>query len=272
MTRSVEKHHVAGEAQQHEQGERLQQPVLDEHPRAFEVEHAAGDQVARMDAVMEAKGQALKLLEILEPKIAGDLLADILAEIAGEHGQGPADDAGGDHQHRRAPQRGPRLRCMSGAGAQQRLGLVDGGAEQSRQGQARHRRSQRTGDRQGQAAGVAQGERGDPLQDPRHLPDVDLGGLRDDSVRTSPEGAGIIHRKGHALSMSPFMTPGPRGRPKWAGEVSGLSVVATTRPMVARVRTQYRSSPPSRPCENQARNGIPKSVVRGFTAAGQAEQ
>jgi len=167
-------HLPAGEDQQEGQGEDHHKPALNEDPGALQVEHAPGDQVAGMDAVVKAEGQSLQLLEELQAQVMADLLAEIFSVIARQHGQEAADGGCSNDQSGADPQ-GLAGRLRGGASAgQQVMGLVNGQAEQARQGQARQGRAQGAENGEAQQTRIAQGPAHDPLQDPRHGLGVNL--------------------------------------------------------------------------------------------------
>ena len=122
----------------------MHHPVLDEHPRALEVDHAAGDQVAGVDLVVEAERQPLQLPEVVEPQLVGDLLADPLGLELRQAGQQALDQAS---RRRRAPplthRACSRARGQGGdcaAGACTACQVAEGAQQARRPGRPRDRR------------------------------------------------------------------------------------------------------------------------------------
>ena len=100
----------------------------EEHAHALEVEHADGDEIAGMDPVVEAEGEALDLLVEGEAELVTNVVAYGFAVVVLHHGEEAAQHADREEEERGGPER-----VLGGGGAGERLlALVDGAAEQPR--------------------------------------------------------------------------------------------------------------------------------------------
>ena len=116
------------------------------HAHALEVEHADGDKIAGMNAVVEAEAEPLDLLVAGKTQLIADMMADGLGEIVLHHGEKTAKDADGQKNDRRRQQR--IFGDLAGGTARHgRLCLV-------------HRMAQKPGDHQLQGCGHERGADG----------------------------------------------------------------------------------------------------------------
>lgn len=110
------------------------------NPRTPQIEHAARDQIARVDAVMIVETEPLDFLEKGELQISADVLADDFAGIARRHLQPAAQDRRPQHQRRGEAQDAQGRAADCPALLQQRVHLVDREAEQAWHHQVEERR------------------------------------------------------------------------------------------------------------------------------------
>ncbi len=96
------------DAQQQDEQHEADEAGIDDHAQAFDVEHAARDQLAGVHAVMEAEAQPLQLGVVGHAQVVGDALADGLAFVVLPHGEEATKHAGADQQAGRAPERRAR--------------------------------------------------------------------------------------------------------------------------------------------------------------------
>ena len=75
------------DADQHGQQHEAHDAGGEEHPHALEVEHADGDEIARVHPVVEAEGEALDLLVEGEAQLVTDVVADGFAVVVLHHGE-----------------------------------------------------------------------------------------------------------------------------------------------------------------------------------------
>ena len=85
---------IASDSDQGREQDDAHETGVEEHAHAFEVEHAAGDQLARVHAVKEAEAQPLKLAIEVHAQPIGDAVADRIAEVVVQHGEQAAERAG----------------------------------------------------------------------------------------------------------------------------------------------------------------------------------
>ena len=111
------------DGEQHE----ADQAGVEDHAHALDVEHAAGDQLAGVHAVVEAEAQALQLLVVRQAQLVGDALADRLALVVVPHREQAAQHAGAEQQGGGVPERGARGDLV--AAGQQALRGIDRLAE-----------------------------------------------------------------------------------------------------------------------------------------------
>ena len=170
-------------ADQHDHLHRAQQPPVDHRAHAFEVEHAAGDQLAGVDPVVEGEAEALELLVEGEAEVVGEAVADRLAAIVVGEGEDPAQDRGAEQQERRVVERracGLRRRRFV---VEQAERAVDGIADQAGDRELEGRRHQGRQQRHRDPGAVAQ-------RDPDDTPD-DLRIARRRAALHAGIGAGI---------------------------------------------------------------------------------
>ena len=142
---------------EHHHLHRPQQPLVDQHPDPFEVQHAPGDQLAGMNPVVERKAQALEFLVEDQPEIVGEAVADRLPAIVVSEREEPAQYRHAQQQEGRVIERRARGVRARRAVLQQALRAVDRIAHQTRdrelKGARRERRQQRDRDPDAEAEG-----------------------------------------------------------------------------------------------------------------------
>jgi hypothetical protein len=112
------------------------------HAHTFEIEHADGDEVAGMHAVVKAEGEPLDLLVTGNAKLIAHVVADAFAIIVLHHGEDTAQHACAEQQQCRGQQR--ILRRETGhAALDHRLGVIDGASEKARDHQLKRGRDKR---------------------------------------------------------------------------------------------------------------------------------
>ena len=127
----------------------------EEHAHALEVEHADGDEVARVHPVVEAEGEALDLLVEGEAELVTDVMAYGFAVVVLHHGEEAAQHADREEEERGGPE-------GVGAGAGEGLlALVDGAAEEARDGELQAGGDEGGGDGGAGLPGVAEAHAGD---------------------------------------------------------------------------------------------------------------
>ena len=89
------------------------QPGVDHHADALDVEHAAGDQLAGVHAVVEAEAEALQLRVVRHAQVVGDALPDRLALVVVPHREQAAQHAGAEQERGGAPEGGTRAAASS---------------------------------------------------------------------------------------------------------------------------------------------------------------
>ena len=82
------------------------QPGVDHHADALDVEHAAGDQLAGVHAVVEAEAEALQLRVVRHAQVVGDALPDRLALVVVPHREQAAQHAGAEQERGGRPEGG----------------------------------------------------------------------------------------------------------------------------------------------------------------------
>ncbi len=182
---------------------------VDDRADALDVEHAAGDQFAGVDPVVEAEAQALQLRVVGHAQVVGDPLADRLALVVVPHREQAAQDRGAEQQGRGLPQRGAGGGRI--AAGEQALGAVDGAAEVLRDQQLEECGRDRGSERDRHAAPVAQRHDQDALHDLEiRQPDADR--LRLGPGRSWTAGRhGQLETRGDG-PVGARLAPGPPGR------------------------------------------------------------
>jgi hypothetical protein len=127
------------DADQHDKQHDAQDAGRKEHPHALEIEHAAGDQLAGMDGVVERKAEALQLAVKAEPQVIGDAMADRLAEIVVDQREQAAQQRSAEQQQRGIDQGRAGDGTIDRLRAKQAKRLIDRVAEQLRNGQLEQR-------------------------------------------------------------------------------------------------------------------------------------
>ena len=92
---------TAADADQDDEQHEPDHAGVDHGPHALDVEHAAGDQLAGVDAVVEAEAQALQLGVVGHAQVVGDALPDRLALVVLPHREQAAQHGGAEQQRRR---------------------------------------------------------------------------------------------------------------------------------------------------------------------------
>ena len=78
---------ISAEADQHRELEQAHDAGFDKTPHALDVEHAAGDQVAGMDAIVITERQPLQLFKKGQPQLVTETLADGFRQIVVDQGE-----------------------------------------------------------------------------------------------------------------------------------------------------------------------------------------
>ncbi len=90
---------------QDHQRDRPEHRVLEEAAHTLHVQHAPGDEIARVHAIVIAEGKPLQLVEVRQPQLVADAVPERFAEVVLEHGEEAARNAGAEHQKRGGPER-----------------------------------------------------------------------------------------------------------------------------------------------------------------------
>ena len=167
---------IGADADQDRQQDEADEAGGEEHAHAVDVEDAERDEVAGVDAVVEAKAQALQLLVAGQAELVADLVADGLAVIVLQQREEAAQDAdheedqGGGHERR------------AGApvdGGQHALGLVDRLSEQAGDGQLQRRGDEGRDERDAHLPGMAKRHARDAQERAEAAPPLGGGCVRD---------------------------------------------------------------------------------------------
>ena len=191
---AAEQQRCARADQDREQHE-ADQPGVDHHPDALDIEHPAGDQLAGVHAVMEADAQALQLLVVRHAQVVGEALPDRFALVVVPHREQAAQHGSDEQQGGGVPQ--GRARGDLIAAGQQALRRIDGLPEIARDQELKDRSDDRGRHRDRHAPFVAQRHAKHAQQNPE-VRDLHAGGvsrLRPGSDRTG----GIHGRPGRAM-------------------------------------------------------------------------
>ena len=171
------------------------QPGVDHHPDALDVEHPAGDQLTGVHPVVEADAQALQLAVVGHAQVVGEALPDRFALVVVPHREQAAQHRSAEQQGGGVPEGGARGDLI--AAAQQALRRIDGLPEIARDQELKDRGDDRGRQRDRHAPPVAQRHAQHAQQNPE-VGDLHAGGvswLRPGGNRTS----GIHDRPGRAM-------------------------------------------------------------------------
>jgi hypothetical protein len=168
-------------------------PGIDHRPDALDVEHAAGDQLARVHPVVEAEAQPLQLGVVRHAQVVGEPLPDRLALVVLPHREQAAQHGRAEQECRGVPEGGVGGALITAA--QQALRAIDGAAEIFRDQELKDCGDDRGAERDRHAASVAERHTEHPAQNPE-VGETDLaGGLqcgprryRTDGRHGRPEG------------------------------------------------------------------------------------
>ncbi len=140
------------------------QPRIDHRPNALDVEHAAGDQLARVHPVVEPEAQALQLGVVRHAQVVGEPLADRLALVVLPHREQAAQHGDAEQECGGVPEGGVGGALITAA--QQALRAIDGAPEVLRDQELKDRGRDRGAERDRHAASVAKGHTEHPAQNP----------------------------------------------------------------------------------------------------------
>ena len=189
---------IGADTDQQDQQDQAQKRRIDEFSHPFDVEHAAGDEIAGLHPVVEGKAEALQLLVIKQAKLVTQVLADGLAHVIVHHGEQPAHDARPQQRQRGDDKGGAGVVITAG---ETPLGMVHRGADE-------------LGHQQLEGGGGDGGADGD-----RHAPAITQGHARDAQqdrqVRFGPAA------KGMDADLAVTAGLGPAGRGYAAGCSAG---------------------------------------------------
>ena len=125
----------------HDDSERLDQSVLNEHADTLDIRESPRHELPGMDAVMEAETEGLQLVEIDDPQTVRDALTQRFAKEHLNETERASQCRNQDHQQSRVQQQAINPVPVVIAALNQREGLVDALAEQLGDEQEEDRRN-----------------------------------------------------------------------------------------------------------------------------------